>query len=143
VLETANGEDASEREMAKVLVADDDPDFVEITRMILELHGFQVSSAMSGQDALAQMRQEKPDLVVLDVMMSYVLDGLEVTREMLADAELRDIPVVMVSSIADSPYADMFPTDQPVSVSAWISKPVQPDTLVSTVRRCLPRPTSN
>ena len=143
MLETANGEDASEREMAKVLVADDDPDFVEITRMILELHGFQVSSAMSGQDALAQMRQEKPDLVVLDVMMSYVLDGLEVTREMLADAELRDIPVVMVSSIADSPYADMFPTDQPVSVSAWISKPVQPDTLVSTVRRCLPRPTSN
>ena len=129
--------------MVKVLVADDDPDFVEITRMILELHGFEVNSAMNGQDALAQMRQDRPDLVVLDVMMSYVLDGLDVTREMDADAELRDIPVIMISSIADSPYAGMFPTDQPVSVSAWISKPVQPDTLVETVCRCLPRSTSN
>jgi len=129
--------------MVKVLVADDDPDFVEITRMILELHGFQVNSAMNGQDALTQMRLDKPDLVVLDVMMSYVLDGLDVTREMDLDSELRDIPVVMISSIANSPYADMFPTDQPLSVSAWITKPIQPDTLVETVRRCLPRSTAN
>jgi CheY-like chemotaxis protein len=123
--------------MAKVLVVDDDPDFVEITRMILELHGFQVASAMNGADAMALMRQSRPDLVVLDVMMSSVLDGLGVSEEMQADPELRNVPIVMVTSIANSQYADMFPTDQSLPVSAWLSKPVQPGDLVATIERCL------
>lgn len=130
------------RSAVVVLVVDDDPDFVEITRMILEARGYQVISAMNGNQALANMQQERPDLVILDVMMSCVLDGLDVTRKMQADAELRDIPVIMVSSIASSPYADMFPTDEHLSVDAWISKPVQPDDLLKTVQRCLTRSTS-
>lgn len=129
------------RSAVVVLVVDDDPDFVEITRMILEARGYQVISAMNGNQALANMQQERPDLVILDVMMSCVLDGLDVTRKMQADAELRDIPVIMVSSIASSPYADMFPTDEHLSVDAWISKPVQPDDLLKTVQQCLTRPT--
>ena len=130
------------RSAVVVLVVDDDPDFVEITRMILEARGYQVISAMNGNQALANMQQVRPDLVILDVMMSCVLDGLDVTRKMQADAELRDIPVIMVSSIASSPYADMFPTDEYLSVDAWISKPVQPDDLLKTVQQCLTRPTS-
>jgi CheY-like chemotaxis protein len=130
------------RSAVVVLVVDDDPDFVEITRMILEARGYQVISAMNGNQALANMQQERPDLVILDVMMSCVLDGLDVTRKMQADAKLRDIPVIMVSSIASSPYADMFPTDEHLSIDAWISKPVQPDDLLKTVQQCLTRPTS-
>lgn len=131
------------RSAVVVLVVDDDPDFVEITRMILEARGYQVISAMNGNQALANMQQERPDLVILDVMMSCVLDGLDVTRKMQADAELRVIPVIMVSSIASSPYADMFPTDEHLSVDAWISKPVQPDDLLKTVLQCLTRPISH
>lgn len=123
--------------MARVLVVDDDPDFVEITRMILELHGFEVTSAMHGADALALMRRSKPDLVVLDVMMSSVLDGLVVSEEMQADPELRRVPIVMVTSIANSQYAELFPTDQSIPVSAWLSKPVQPGDLLATIERCL------
>ena len=130
------------RSAVVVLVVDDDPDFVEITRMILEARGYQVISAMNGNQALANMQQVRPDLVILDVMMPGMLDGLDVTRKMQADAELRDIPVIMVSSIASSPYADMFPTDEYLSVDAWISKPVQPDDLLKTVQQCLTRPTS-
>lgn len=130
------------RSAVVVLVVDDDPDFVEITRMILEARGYQVITAMNGNQALANMQQERPDLVILDVMMSCVLDGLDVTRKMQADDELRDIPVIMVTSIASSPYADMFPTDEHLSIDAWISKPVQPDDLLKAVQQCLTRPTS-
>jgi len=111
--------------------------------MILEARGYQVISAMNGDQALANMQQERPDLVILDVMMSCVLDGLGVTRKMQADAELRDIPIIMVTSIASSPYADMFPTDEHLPIDAWISKPVQPDDLLKTVQQCLTRPASH
>jgi len=123
--------------MAKILVADDDPDFVEITRMILEANDYQVLSAANGEQALAKMRQDKPDLVLLDVMMSYVLDGLEVSKEMQTDAELRKIPIIMVSSITASPHAGMFPTDEYLPIDGWISKPVQPDDLLKKVEQCL------
>jgi len=128
--------------MAKILVVDDDPDFVEITRMILEANGYQVASAVNGSQALAQMRQGRPDLVLLDVMMSCVLDGLEVTKEMQADAELRNVPVIMVSSIATSPHAGLFPTDEHLPVDGWISKPAQLDDLLKKVKQCLSRWTS-
>jgi CheY-like chemotaxis protein len=126
--------------MAKILVVDDDPDFVEITRMILETNGYHVISAANGEQALSKMRQDKPDLVILDVMMSYALEGLDVSREMRADEGLRDIPIIMVSSIASSPYAKMFSPNESLSVDAWISKPVQYDDLLKKIRQCLPKP---
>jgi len=128
--------------MAKILVVDDDPDFVEITRTILEANDYQVTSAPNGAQALSEMRRDKPDLVLLDVMMSYILDGLEVTKEMQADVELRNIPVVMVSSIATSPHAEVFPTDEYLPIDGWISKPVHPDDLLKMVKQCLRKPNS-
>jgi CheY-like chemotaxis protein len=129
--------------MAKILVVDDDPDFVEITSIILEAHDYQVITAPSGQQALVKMRHDRPDLVLLDVMMSHVLDGLDVSKEMQADAELRKIPIIMVSSIAGSLHAEMFPTDEYLPIDGWISKPVQPDDLLRKVKQCLSAWTSH
>jgi len=123
--------------MAKILVVDDDPDFAEATRMVLEANGYEVASAADGKEALAKMRQEKPDLVLLDIMMAHILEGLEVSKEMQADVELRRIPIIMVSSITDSPHAGEFPTDEYLPIDAWLSKPVQPANLLETVKRCL------
>ena len=64
----------------KVLVVDDDPDFVEITRTVLQAHGFQVTSASSGRLALEMMRQEIPDAVIMDVMMEGATDGQQVSQ---------------------------------------------------------------
>jgi CheY-like chemotaxis protein len=119
--------------MAKVLVVDDDPDFVEITRTILESHGYDVNTAANGDAALSSMRADLPDLVLLDVMMSTVLDGLNLSHVMSEDSVLSKVPIVMVSSIADSPSAGMFPTDEYIPIDAWISKPVQPDDLLNKV----------
>jgi len=119
--------------MAKVLVVDDDPDFVEITRMILEANEYEVSTAANGDQALNTMREHLPDLVLLDIMMSHVLDGLDLSRVMSEDPVLKKVPIIMVSSITDSPSAGLFPTDEYLSIDAWISKPVQPDDLLQKV----------
>jgi len=117
-------------------VVDDDPDFVEITRTILEANGYEIASASNGDEALQTMRQDPPDLVLLDIMMSTVLDGVRVSYEMQRDPALKEIPVIGVSSIAGSPHVGMFPTDERIPpMQAWISKPVQPDELLSKVRR--------
>jgi len=124
--------------MTKVLIVDDDPDFVEITSMILKKEGYEIESAASGDEALRKMRASPPDLLLLDVMMSTVLDGVNVSFAMSEDPNLTSIPIVMISSIPDSPNADQFPTDEYVPISAWITKPVQPNNLVQTVKRLVP-----
>jgi len=119
--------------MARILVVDDDPDFVEITRTILEANDYVVSTAANGDQALKAMREDLPDLVLLDVMMSSILDGLNLSHVISEDPELRRVPIIMISSIADSPSAGMFPTDEYIPIDTWISKPVQPDDLLNKV----------
>jgi CheY-like chemotaxis protein len=133
----ALGEAVREKGKGRILVVDDDPDFVEITSRILGTAGYETVAAANGAQALAAMRRQRPDLVVLDVMMSTVLAGLSVSQEMQADADLRDIPVVMISSIEGSQYAALLPDDAQIPVEAWIGKPVDPEQLLETVRRLL------
>lgn len=126
---------AKEKGMGRILVVDDDPDFVTITTRVLKAAGYETVTAANGTEALTAMRRQKPDLVLLDIMMSTILDGLSVSEEMEADPELRDVPIIMVSSIADTEHAAVFPTDNYVHMDAWISKPIRPDDLLSKVGR--------
>jgi CheY-like chemotaxis protein len=123
--------------MSKILVVDDDPDFVEATRIVLEGAGYEVVSAADGDESLQVIRAEKPDLVILDVIMSSILDGLNVTQQLQEDPEHKDIPIVMVTSIANTDYAALFPTDEYVHISAFMTKPVPPDRLLAQVSRLL------
>jgi formate transporter len=122
---------------AQILVVDDDPDFVEISRKILTTEGYQVSSATDGEQALQAMKEKQPDLLLLDVMMSTPLEGVNLARTMAADANLKTIPIIMISSIDSSEYANRLPDDMHIPIDAWISKPVNPDHLLNTVRRFL------
>jgi CheY-like chemotaxis protein len=123
--------------MAKVLVVDDDPDFIKVTSKVLEKAGHEVVSAANGAKALKAMRQETPDVVLLDVMMSYVLDGLDVTREMAQDPVLKDIPVILITSLTGVKGTGVFPTDEYIPVDEWMSKPVDPDALLARVDEIL------
>jgi Lrp/AsnC family transcriptional regulator, regulator for asnA, asnC and gidA len=122
-------------ERAEILVVDDDADFVEFCRMLLEKEGYRVSSCSNGDEALARVRIVKPDLVILDVIMQGVLDGLNTSRLMRGDKDLGKIPILMVSSIMESPYAGMFPTDEHVPVDGFLTKPVNPERLLVEVKR--------
>ena len=119
--------------MAKVLVVDDDPDFVKVTSKVLEKAGHEVVSAANGAKALKAMRKDTPDVVLLDIMMSYILDGLDVSREMAEDPALKSVPVIMVTSLTGVKGSGMFPTDEYAPVDEWLSKPVDPDTLLARV----------
>jgi CheY-like chemotaxis protein len=119
--------------MAKVLVVDDDPDFVKVTSKVLQTAGHEVVTAANGAKALQTMRQENPDAVLLDIMMSYILDGLDVSRTMAEDPDLKEIPVIMVTSLTGVRGSGMFPTDEYVPVDEWLTKPVEPEVLLERV----------
>ncbi len=117
----------------RVLVIDDDPDFCDFVRIVLSANGYLVRTAVSAGEGLELMRAERPDLVIVDVMMSYVLDGWTVSREMFYDPKLRDIPVMMVSAVVSSDEDDLLPTGENGRVDAFMSKPLDPAALLQKV----------
>lgn len=121
----------------RILVVDDDPDFVEVARLILTKEGYDVVCAASGEEALALMRVSKPNLVILDIMMHGILDGLRTAREMRADGELRDIPILMISSITNSAFAKFLPKEEELPADNFMVKPVDMSLLLSETRRLL------
>ena len=124
--------------MARILVVDDDADFQVIMRRMLEGEGYEVAIAESGAGALQMLREdEPPDMVLLDIMMSTTLEGVDVAREMKGDPALEHVPIIMVSSIATSPQAAEFPVDEQIPIDGWLSKPVQRSVLLKTLARFL------
>jgi len=122
-----------------VMVVDDDPDFVETTRIVLEAHGFQVRLATNGDEALAALEHNHPDLVIMDIMMQGILDGLNASWRIQANPAMKNIPILVISSIADSDYADMFPTEGEFPADRFLTKPVSPERLIAEVKRLIGR----
>jgi two-component system, cell cycle sensor histidine kinase and response regulator CckA len=120
-------------EQKQILVIDDDPDFLDFMRIVLTSNGYGVRTATSSREGLEMMREQIPDLVIADVMMSYVLDGWTVTREMRADPQLRCVPVMMVSAVVSDEDDGLFPTDANGRVDAFMSKPLDPASLLRHV----------
>jgi len=122
-----------------ILVIDDDPIFVKSTKAILESHGYRVDSARNAEEALSKMRQDKPDLVLLDVMMDWLLEGVTISQEMMNQRELQPIPIIMVTSIRSTEHQAVFPQDQYLHIDSWLDKPCPPDKLVSEIEKTLAR----
>lgn len=122
-----------------VLIVDDDPDFVESTRIVLESAGVKVIAAADGDQALAYLQAATPALIVMDIMMKGILDGLNASWQIQADPKLKDIPILVISSIADSEYAEMFPTEGRFPADQFLTKPVAPETLIRETKRLLRR----
>ncbi len=124
---------------ARILIVDDDPDFVKITKKILDTQGYEILTASSGSEALGVLRgsRVKPDLVLLDIMMDYITDGLDVSTAMQRDPGLKEIPVIMVTSLTGVKSQEIFPSDEHVAVNAWLSKPVQPNQLLKAIQNAL------
>jgi CheY-like chemotaxis protein len=127
---------------AKILVVDDDPDFVEYMRTVLESSDYRVVSAGNSEQGMLALTREKPDLVVLDVIMSSVLDGLSMSQRMAEDPDLKHVPVVMVTSIANTDYLALFPTDESIHIDAFLTKPIAPAELLRQVERLVSLTTS-
>jgi len=122
----------------KILIVDDDPDFVSYTRTVLESSDYAVVSAGNSDQGMLTLAREKPDLVVLDVIMSSVLDGLNMSQRMADDPDLKHVPIVMVTSIANTDYAALFPTDESIHIDAFLTKPIAPAELLRQVGKLMP-----
>ncbi len=85
--------------MAKILIIDDDPDIVEAMTVVLESRNYQVSSAKNGQEGLKKVTADKPDLVILDVMMETADKGFDVAREI--KNSFKDIPILMLTAMKE------------------------------------------
>jgi Lrp/AsnC family transcriptional regulator for asnA, asnC and gidA len=120
-----------------ILIVDDDPDFVEVTRIVLHGAGYAVLDASDGESGLKALRQHYPDLIIMDVMMDSLLEGIHTTWTIRADKDLQNTPILMVSSIADSQFAEAFPTDEYVPVDNFLCKPIDPQQLLGQVKRLL------
>ena len=118
-----------------ILVVDDDPDIVLSHRLVLESAGYVVEEASSGAAALEKMRANLPDLILMDVMMANPLDGYYTAQQISDDEVLRTVPILMISSIATSQYANAFPTNQYLDIREFISKPIAPDVLLKKVKQ--------
>jgi two-component system response regulator VicR len=118
----------------RILCIEDEPEMIDLIRLILERKGFEVVGAVGGQEGLDAIRREKPVLVLLDLMMPDV-DGWEVYRQMKADKELQDIPVIVVTAKAQS--IDKVLGLHIAKVDDYVTKPFGPSDLVDSVERVL------
>ena len=118
---------------ARILLADDKPDILLLCRLNLESEGYRIVEAHDGEGALAAVRSEKPDLVILDVMMPR-LDGWDVLAALRESAETRDLPVIMLT--AKTQERDQIRAWQ-LGVNGYVAKPFTPDELLAAVRDAL------
>ena len=121
----------------RIVVVDDDRDFLEYARIVLESASYEVLTAVDATDGLELIRESAPDLVITDVMMSYTLEGASITRAIRADPALAKVPVIVITAIIRSAGADLFPEDARPASDGFLTKPVPPDTLLSAVHHCL------
>ncbi len=119
----------------KVLMIDDDPEFVEAISNLLDAKGYDVHTASNGQEGVAKAKAENPDLILLDVMMTTKDEGFNVARELHDDENLKNTPIIMMTGIRremNLPFG-FEPDEAWLPVKRVLEKPVKPEVLLSAV----------
>ena len=123
-----------------VLMVDDDVDVTAALGAVLENAGFSVATASNRADGMEKAKAQKPGLILLDVMMEAWQDGFEMARELKADEELKDTPVLMLTSVEDQTGIEFKSTaGDPtwLPVDGFLNKPIEPQVLVEEVKKLL------
>ncbi len=123
---------------AKILLIDDDVDFVEVTRTVLESKPYEVIVACEGNEGLQKARKENPDLIILDIIMP-VKDGFITAEQLKKDPELSKIPVLMLTSFAAKGSESSIAVSGGLTLETedYIDKPISPEDLLSRVAKHL------
>jgi DNA-binding response OmpR family regulator len=124
--------------MARILIVDDDPDIVESVTMVLQKNNHEVLQAYGGVEGLEKAKKEKPDAIILDVMMPDK-DGYEVCKELKGDAQYRDIPILLLTAVVSQIPSTTYTHRMGMETEAddYVDKPVEPTELVRLVERLL------
>jgi len=120
-----------------IMLVDDDPDFLEVNRAVLEAHGYRVACAGSAGEAMDRLRDERPDLVVTDLVMETILAGISFSQKIKSDPALRDVPVMAVTGMQSERGLKFAPTDGELALAGidrYFEKPIAPETLLAQVQ---------
>ena len=124
----------------KILVVDDDPDILDAVTMILESQGYQVVTAQDGIEALANLKAEKPDLMILDLLMPK-MDGFAVCKELQDPrwSKYRDTPILILTSVREEASRRRYEleTGLELDVDDYVEKPMSPDILLQRVEKLI------
>lgn len=125
----------------KILVVDDDPDFCEATETLLSAKGYDVVCAGDGKEAFELAKKEKPDLILLDVMMPQS-DGFDIARQLKQEATTAKIPVIIITGIRkEMNLAFHFePDEEWLPVKKVLEKPIKPKILLENVEEIIGQP---
>jgi CheY-like chemotaxis protein len=131
-----------ENKSKRILIVDDDPDFITATRAVLASAGYNVAECTKAGDAMAKMREFQPDLIVLDVMMETGTAGFHVSYQVRKDPHYARTPILMVTAIHQTTPLRFSPdTDgEFLPVQRLLDKPVPADILLKEVAHLLEHP---
>jgi len=123
---------------AKILLVDDDADFVEATKILLESKSYEIVVAREGDEGLHKAKEEKPDLILLDVIMP-VKDGFTVAEQLKRDPQLSKIPTLMLTAFAAKRGGSTIPVSRGFTLETedYIDKSVGPEEILATVEKYL------
>jgi len=123
---------------AKILLVDDDIDFVEATKIILENKPYEVIVARDGDEGIRRAREEHPDLILLDIIMP-IKDGFTAAEQLKKDPQLRKIPTLMLTSFSTKGTETSIPVSRGFTLEAedYIDKPVSPEELLARIEKYL------
>ena len=124
----------------RILIVDDDPDFVAAMKVILEGDRYAVTAAPDTVEGMRRIQADKPDLIIMDVMMSTWSDGFEMSRELKKDPRYEDIPILMLTGVEERTGIGFKSTagdPQWLPVNGFLDKPVEPQVLLDEVNRLL------
>ena len=127
----------------KILVIDDDPDYLKVTSVVLKAKNFNVVTAINPREAKEKLFAEKPDLIILDIMMDNLFDGYSLCHHIKTSKECeeyKDIPVIFVSAVkeqAGSRFTFDLREQGLCEPDDYLDKPVQPDVLIARIEKLL------
>ena len=125
---------------ARILIVDDDADISEAMRIVLENKGYGIDTAIDSKDALEHIKSQKPDLIILDVMMRTKSEGFDFSRELKQEPVYLDIPILMLTAIKEKTGIDFKPAagdETWMPVDEFLDKPVRPEQLIEKVESLL------
>jgi len=127
-------------ETQKILIIDDDVDLCDSLKVILEQAGYAAATATSTAEGMEKMRVEKPDLLVLDVMIETWHDGFEISRKLKQDSQFSKTPILMLTGVKEKTGVDVKPSaGDPdwLPVDGFLDKPVEPQVLLAEIEKLL------
>jgi two-component system cell cycle response regulator DivK len=118
----------------RILVVEDQMDSLQIVRDLLSVNGYEMTEAQNGEEALAAVAKERPDLILMDIQLP-IMDGYEATRRIKADPSLKSIPIIAVTSYALSGDEEKA---RAAGCNDFVPKPYRPRQLLAKIRQYLP-----